>query len=168
MTLGEFFNLLSTNPAIIIAFFVFIPLLAVLTAVWSGEKGHLSPAKYIYSTLIYLVTVPGIFAITLSVYFFLFERRSVLDMDIYTQVLPVLSMVITIFIIRKSVSLDRIPGFERLSGLIIIIAAMLSIMWFLDRLRLIAFTYVPFMYIIVGFFVVLLAIRIGWQRLGKS
>lgn len=168
MTLKEFFDLLSANPSLIIAYFAFIPLLALLTAVWSGSKGHLSPAKYVYSTLIYLVTVPGIFAITLSVYFFLFERRSILQTDIYTQILPVLSMVITIFIIRRSVNLDRVPGFERLSGLIILITALLSIMWFMDRLRLIAFTYVPFQYIIIGFFVVLLVIRIGWRRLAKS
>ncbi len=168
MTLKEFFDLLAQNPALIIAYFTFVPLIAVLTAVWSGDKGHLAPSNIIYATLIYLVTVPGIFAITLSIYFFLFERRSILDTDVYTQILPVLSMVLTIFIIKRSVSLDKIPGFERLSGLIILITAMLSIMWFMDRLRLIAFTYVPFQYIIIGFFVVLLAIRIGWRRLAKS
>ncbi|MEM9992450.1 MAG: hypothetical protein AAF738_11855 [Bacteroidota bacterium] len=168
MTLKDFFELLAANPALIIAYFILIPLLAILTAVWSGNRGHLSPSKYIYATLIYLTTVPGIFAITLSIYFFLFERRSILQTDIYTQILPVLSMVVTIFIIRKSVSLEQIPGFERLSGLIILITALLSIMWFIDRLRLVAFTYVPFQYIIVGFFILLIAIRFGWKRLAKS
>ncbi len=168
MTLKEFFDLLAANPALIIAFFVFVPLLAVLTAVWSGDKGHQPPASIIYSVLIYLVTVPGIFAITLSVYFFLFERRSILDTDMFTQILPVISMVATIFIIRSNVNLERIPGFERLSGLMILIAALLSIMWFIDRLRIFAFTYVPFQYIIIGFFVVLLCIRFGWKRVAKS
>lgn len=168
MTLKEFFDLLAANPAWIIAYFAFVPLLAVLTAVWSGEKGHRPPASIIYSILIYLVTVPGIFALTLSVYFFLFERRSILQTDIFTQILPVLSMVATIFIIRRSVSLDRIPGFERLSGLMVLIAALMSIGWFLDRLRLIAFTYIPFQYILIGFFVVLFLIRFGWKRLAKS
>ena len=96
-------------------------------------EGHLTPWKYLYSALVYLVCVPGIFSVTLDVYMFLFEKRSILQTDIYTQILPILSMVITLFIIKRNVNLDAIPGFGKLSGLIMMITATLLIMWGLDR-----------------------------------
>lgn len=165
MTLEEFFQKIADNPAYVIFYFSIIPLTALLAG-WMGKgEGHISPWKYLYSTLIYMVCVPGIFAVTLSIYFFLFERRSVLETDVFIQILPVISMVATLLIVRRNVRLEYIPGFDKLSGLITMISATLAIMWFIDRTRIIAFTFVPFQYVILIFVVLLIAIRFGWKRL---
>jgi hypothetical protein len=42
---------------------------------------------------------------------------------------------------------------------------MIGIMWFVDRLRIVAITYVPFQYIAVGFVALLLLVRFGWSKL---
>ena len=165
MTLEEFFQKIADNPAYVIFYFTIIPLTAVLAG-WMGKgEGHISPWKYLYSTLIYMVSVPGIFAVTLSIYFFLFERRSIMDTDVFIQILPVISMVVTSLIIRRNVRLEHIPGFDKLSGLIMMISATLAIMWFIDRTHIIVFTHIPFMYVILIFAALLVAIRIGWKRL---
>ncbi|MEZ4991986.1 MAG: hypothetical protein R2824_16310 [Saprospiraceae bacterium] len=165
MTLEEFFQKIADNPAYVIFYFTIIPLTAVLAG-WMGKgEGHISPWKYLYSTLIYMVSVPGIFAVTLSIYFFLFERRSIMDTDVFIQILPVISMVVTLLIIRRNVRLEHIPGFDKLSGLIMMISATLAIMWFIDRTHIIVFTHIPFMYVILIFAALLVAIRIGWKRL---
>ena len=78
MTLGEFFEMCGENPTLLLGFFMLVPFVALLALFFSGGQGHLSPWKYLYSVLIYLVAIPGIFAVTLSVYLFLFERRSCL------------------------------------------------------------------------------------------
>ncbi|MCB0634394.1 MAG: hypothetical protein KDD15_31895, partial [Lewinella sp.] len=151
MTLEEFFQKIADNPAYVIFYFTIIPLTAVLAG-WMGKgEGHISPWKYLYSTLIYMVSVPGIFAVTLSIYFFLFERRSIMDTDVFIQILPVISMVVTLLIIRRNVRLEHIPGFDKLSGLIMMISATLAIMWFIDRTHIIVFTHIPFMYVILIF-----------------
>lgn len=165
MTLQDFFNLLADNPAYIIMFFTLIPITALLAAFMGKGEGHLSPWRYLYSVLIYLVCVPAIFSITLSAYLFLFERRSILQTDVYTQILPILSMVLTLWLIRKNVDLEYIPGFDKLSGLIMMIVAALGIMWFIDRTRIFAFTYIPFPYVLLIFVGLLLVIRLGWGRL---
>lgn len=168
MTLEEFFQQIAENPAYVIFYFSIIPLTALLAG-WMGKgEGHITPWKYLYSTLIYMVCVPGIFAVTLSIYFFLFERRSIMQTDVFIQILPVLSMVATLLIIRRNVRLEQIPGFDKLSGLITMISATLAIMWFIDRTRIIAFTYVPFHYVIMIFAALLIAIRFGWKRLFSS
>ncbi|MEP6794344.1 MAG: hypothetical protein ABJB16_08465 [Saprospiraceae bacterium] len=163
MTLGEFFQWTALHPAFLLVYFVGVPLIALLAGVFSGGEGHLSPWKYLYSTLIYLVSLPGIFAVTLSIYFFLFERRSILDMNLFTQVLPVISMAATVLIIRKQVNLDLIPGFDKLSGLILILAALICVMWIIDKTQIYSITFMPFYIVILillaGFFVVRMGLR---------
>ncbi len=168
MTLQDFFNLLGDNPEYLLFYFLMLPVTALLAGFMKGnDEGHAAPWRYMYSTLIYLACVPGVFAVTLSIYFFLFERRSILQTDVYTQILPVASMLATLFIIRKSVNLSYIPGFEKMGGLIMMISAALGMMWFIDRTRIFAFIHVPFQAVIVIFVVLLVVIRVGWTQMFK-
>jgi hypothetical protein len=164
MTLKDFFDLLTANPAYVIFYFSIIPFAALLAG-WLGKgEGHIAPWKYLYSTLIYLICVPGIFAITVSIYQFLFERRSIWEADVFTQVLPIISMILTLQIIRRNVDLDYIPGFDKLGGLVMIITAALAIMWFIDRLRIIAFTFIRFEFVILFLVGLIIIIRYGWSK----
>ncbi|MGB3465203.1 MAG: hypothetical protein WBA74_08035 [Cyclobacteriaceae bacterium] len=169
MTLQEFFDYLSDNPLLVIAYFILIPFFAFVVNKVSGRKALSTPFAELYSTLIYLVAIPALLATALNMYFFLFERRSILLMNLYTQLLPIISFIGTLLIIRKHVSLDNIPGFGKLSGLIITIFAGFAIMWLLDRTRIffVAFSYMPFHYVLLIFIGILIAIRFGWKRLFK-
>jgi hypothetical protein len=165
MTLGDFFELCSNNPAIVIFYFVAVPLTCLLALILSRGRGGESPWKYLYAVLIYLACVPGIFALTLNAYLFLFENLRILDTNIYTQILPIVSMIITIWLITKSTSLDNVPGFDKLAGLLTLIAVILTLMWVLDKTRLLTFTYIPFMYVILILAGLLLVGRWGLHRL---
>ena len=140
----------------------------MIAGVLGKGEGHISPWKYLYSALIYMVSVPGIFAVTLSAYLFFFERRSILDTDVYTQILPLLSMFATFMIIRQNVTLERIPGFGKMSGLLMMIGVTLITMWILDKTRIFAFTYIPFQYVILMFIGLFLMFRYGWSSMSKS
>jgi hypothetical protein len=142
-----------------------VPLTAFLALLFGKGEGHLSPWKYLYSFLVYLTCIPGIFAITLSVYLFLFERRSIMETNIYTQILPVISMVLTLILIRRNVSLDDVPGFGKLSGLIMIITAVVVLFWILDRMRIFAITFVPFIWIVVLFLLIIVIAIAGVRRM---
>ncbi len=170
MTLKEFFDLLAESPILIIAYFLLIPLTAAIAGFMGKGEGHISPWKFLYSSLVYLVCVPGILAITLNIYLFLFEKQPIFQSDIFTQIIPIFSMVATLLLIRKNVALDRIPGFDKLSGLFMMIFAVLFLMWILDRTRIfvVAFTSMPFYYIILIFVGLLLMMRLGMTKLFKS
>jgi len=167
MTLKELFDLIGENPSYVIGFFLFIPICALIAGFMGKNEGHLSPWKYFYSTLIYLVATPGIFAVALNIYMFLFDRGKVLNTDIYTQILPVVAMIATLLIIRKNVSLDLIPGFKNVSGLMLMIFAVFALMWGLDRTRIfvVAFARIPFYFLGLIFIALLLMVRFGWSRL---
>jgi len=169
MTLKEFFDLLGDNPIIILSYFALIPFTALLAGVLGKGEGYISPWKYLYSALIYLVAVPGIFAVTLNIYLFVFERQSVFNMDVYTQVLPIVSMLATLLIIRRNVDLNYIPGFDRLGGLIMVVTAAIAIMWFIDRTRIYMISFVKFEYVLLMLVGLLILIRFGWSRvIGNS
>jgi hypothetical protein len=165
MTLGELFGFLNQNPTYITTFFLAMPALAVIVNWICGDEGHQSPWKYLYSALIFATCVPGIMSVGLTVYYFLFERQSIMSTNILTQVLPVLSMILTVSIVRRQVSLDHIPGSERISSLVMLISAVLVLMYILDRTRLFVMISLPvyqFVLILVG---LLLVVRFALRRI---
>jgi hypothetical protein len=168
MTLQEFFNLLGENPIYVVFFFFIIPFAAFMAGILGRGEGHLAPWKYLYSVLIYLVSIPGVFAVFLFLYQFFFDRKSIMQADVLMEILPVLSMVITLLIIKGNVNLDYIPGFGKLSGLILMITAVMAVFWILDRTRIWVVSFVRFEYIILLFVGLLLIIRFGWKRLFGS
>jgi hypothetical protein len=160
MTLRELFDYLSANPAVMLMYFIGIPFTAFLAGILGKGEGHLSPWKYLYSTLIYLVCVPGIFAAALAVYLFLFQRGgNIFNVNLLTQVLPIASMIVTLGIIRRNAPFDSIPGFNRLSGLMMMIFSVFVLMYFLDRLHLVAWVNVPVIYLLLIVAGLLLAFR---------
>lgn len=164
MTLGELFTLLAANPIILVGYFLVLPLTALLAGILGRTEGEEMPWNYLYSLLVYLAAVPGMFAIVLSVYFWLFEKRSLLETDVYIQVLPVISMVLTFWLIRWNVSLEKVRGFGKLAGLMMMIVVVLLLMWIIDRTHIIAFTYLPFYWVILILIALLVVFRLGWSR----
>lgn len=165
MTLRAFFDYLGENPLVLLAYFIIIPLTALLAGILGRGEGHESPWKYLYSALIYGVCIPGIFAVALSVYFFLFERGSIMDANVLIQVLPIVSMVLTLALIRNNTSFDTIPGFEKISSLMMMIGAVIVLMYLLDRTHIIAFAYIPVQYLILIVVGLLLVFRYGFKQL---
>ena len=164
MTLQDFFQFLGQNPSYILAYFGTIPLIALLTNFMGQGEGHLSPWRYLYSVLIYAVCIPGIFAFALNIYLFLFERRSVMESDIFSQILPIFSMIGTLLIIRQNAPFASIPGFDKLSGLMMMITATFAFMWFLDRTHIYVVSYLPFWQVILIFIGLFLVVRFGWSK----
>ena len=167
MTLGDLLNWLSGNPAYVAFYFVLLPLTAFLLLLFARNEGHQSPWNYMYAGLVYLVSVPGIFAITLMAYQFLFERKSMEQVRIFTELLPVASMILTFWLIRKNVNLDRVPGFGKLSSLITLITMVLVLMWILDKTRIFVFTGIPFLYVFLILVVFFIVIRLSLKRIAR-
>ncbi|GAB2538585.1 hypothetical protein [Spirosoma aerophilum] len=166
MTLRDVFEALSGQPILLFLLLSAIPAGAFLVNVWSGNTAEdIWKWRYIYAVLVYLACIPGIFAFTLNVYLFLFERQSIWDMNLALQVLPILTMVATLLLIKRKIPFAYIPGFGKLSSFLTLIAAVMGILWFIDRTRIYAITYVPFTYIVIGFIGLLLIIRFAWSRI---
>ncbi|MFN8353077.1 MAG: hypothetical protein U0Y10_01410 [Spirosomataceae bacterium] len=165
MTLRDIFQSIAENPTWIVVYFLLLPVAAYLIGEVATGSRDVKFWGYVYAVLSYLVCIPGIFAVTLNVYLFLFERQSVWDMNLVTQALPILSMIITLMLIKRKIPFELIPGFGKLSGFLTLIAATMGIMWFIDRTHIYAVTFIPFQYIAIGFLLLLLIIRFAWSKI---
>ncbi len=175
MTLEDIFKYIGDNPTPTIIFFLLIPVVAAIVAWIGAGEGTKKPWGYIYSTIIYLVAIPGIFALTLCIYQFLFKRDfDFTQVNVFVYFLPIISMVATFLILRRVVELDKIPGYDKLSGLLMTIAATIVFMFILDfiidKTKIYAFVFIkaPFT-ILLGIFVVLFFLfRFGMKKLFKG
>ncbi len=165
MTLGQFFETVSAQPSIVLFYFFSLPFTAFLAIIFGRNEGHLSPWKYMYTVLVYMACIPGIFALTLNAYLFLFEKQPIMQMNIFTQLLPILCMIITLWLIRKNVNLNDVPGFDKIGSLIFIITIMISMMWILEKTHIFVFTYMPFYQFVLIFIAFLILIRFAWVRM---
>jgi len=74
---------------------------------------------------------------------------------------------LTFWIIKRFVSLDAIPGFDRLGGLILMILVVLILLWIVDRTRIWVVSYLPFTGFLILLIVLLIAGRLLWKRIFK-
>jgi hypothetical protein len=167
MTLGQFFDYISANPIWVLIYFTAIPAISFLVGISTRGNGHKNPWAFLFTGLLYMVCTPAIFAITLSFYIFFFERKSILDMNMITQVLPVISMLVTIYIIKKFVNLQAIPGFNKLGNLFTILAMIIILLWILEKTHIWVVSFVPFHYFIILLIGLIVMLRLAWVRLSK-
>ena len=140
MTVEQLLTTLDRYTPYILVYLGALPVLSLLLRLLHGrERGVLSPWKYLYTVIIYLACVPGVVSLVLTLYSLLFIRTNMLNLNIAFYYLPILSMFITLVVVRKSVVFDAIPGFKKLYGLLSLIMISFLVVFILDRLRIFVF-----------------------------
>jgi len=137
MTTRDLIHLAGQYAGLLLLAFVAPPVLAWLAGrVHGKDQGRLSPWKYFYSVLVYLVCVPGMFAAVITAYTLFFSGENLLDANLLVYFLPIASMVATLVLIRKNVSFDDIPGFDHLSGLMVMVGCSFAIALAIQKTRI--------------------------------
>jgi hypothetical protein len=122
MTTRDLIQLAGQHPGTLLAAFVMPPLASwLLGQMHERGRGGAAPWRYCYAVLVYVACVPGMFAGVLTAYTLFFTRENLLDANLLVWCLPILSMLATLIFIRKNVSFDDVPGFDRLSGLMVMV-----------------------------------------------
>ena len=135
MSVNDLTALAGEHPLAVLAILGPLPLLAWLVGRMSGREGGRSPWKYLYSGLVYAACVPGILAAVLTAYSLFFVRADLLQVNLLVHLLPIVVMVLTLVVIGKDVDFDRVPGFDRLSGLMLILGVSFTAALFVVKLR---------------------------------
>lgn len=165
MTLHELFDAAAARPEWVVSFFIILPVIAATMWWIAKDHGTDSPWRYVYSVLVYLTCIPGILAFSLAVYLFVFQRGDILNTDLTIQVLPILSMLLTLWLVRRNVDFKDIPWFDNISRMITIIFIAMIFMFLVDKIHIYSFTYVPLWQIVLIFVILVLLVRYAWARL---
>jgi hypothetical protein len=137
MTTRELIQYADQHPLLLVGMFLLLPLLAWVCGRLHGEaRGSAAPWKYFYSVLVYAACVPGLFSAVLTGYSLFFTRENLLDASLLVYFIPVVSMVVTLVLIRRNVSFDDVPGFDRLWGLMVMIGCSFAVALAVDKTRI--------------------------------
>jgi hypothetical protein len=165
MTLQQLFDSIGENPTFMLIFFIGLPIVAFVMTWITGEDAYKSPWNFVYSGIIYAAAIPGVFGIMLVAYTLFFENTSLLQVNWVVYFLPIISMIVTLLILSRTLELDKIPGFDKISGLIFMIVAASFVIFLLSRMRIWT-VFIGSIWHLFGLFIVLLIVfRVGFKRL---
>lgn len=123
VTARDLLDFVGRHPLVIVGLFVLLPAAVVVTGALHGPGGGTrSPWRYLYAVIVYLACVPGVGAAVVTAYTLFFTRENLLDKNLLVYVVPIVSMALTLLLIRKRVPFDDVPGFHRIWGLMTLIA----------------------------------------------
>jgi hypothetical protein len=94
-----------------------------------------SPLKYAYSAAVFAACAFGMMAIVIDGYALMFTRENLLDTNPLVTIAPIASMVVTLGIVGRHVDFRDLPGFDRLSGLLLMVGAACAAVFVLSRLH---------------------------------
>ena len=167
MTVQDFINWFGNNPNVVLSYFCVIVMIALLGLLFVNQSNFKSPINYAYTLLIYAVTIPGLLALILLLYSFFFLKTNLLQLDLIAYFVPLLAMIVTLVIVNRTISMKQIPGFDKLSGLFLMIMITFIITYILQRMFFGVFFVGRFQYLVGFFLLLLIGVRIAWSRIVK-
>lgn len=165
MTIQEIIDQFGGNSGIIINYYIVLLVLSLIGLLFVNTGNFKSPINYLYTVLLYAVCVPALFSFVLLLYSFFFLRANLLQVNALAYYLPIVSLVLLLVIIKKTIPLKSIPGFEKISGLFMIIIVSFIITYILQRMFFGVFFIGSFKHLIAIFVVLLIIIRLGWRKI---
>lgn len=124
MTAEDLVRSVGAHPLGVLAFAILPPLAAwVLGALHGRGCGGTAPWKHGYSALVYFVSFPGMLALVLTLYTLFFTGDDLRHVNVLVYFVPLVTMFVTLGLISRRVSFHEIPGFDRIEGLLAVIAA---------------------------------------------
>lgn len=137
MTIQDLIQMAGRHALALLVFFILPPILAWLCGVIHGRgNGANSPWKYIYSVLVYAVCIPGMLSSVLTAYGLFFQKENLLNVNLVVYLLPIVSMIVTLIFIHKTVNFENVPGFDRISGLMVMLGCSFLIALAIDKTRI--------------------------------
>lgn len=134
MTLNDLIDLVALQPGVLAGLWLLVPVLAGLLGWIHGPgRGGTSPWRHAHAVLVYAACVPGVSSTVLTLYTVLFLHTSLLEVPFLIYLAPIASMVATLVLQARVVDFDAIPGFDRLAGLMTLIAITFGLLLALDR-----------------------------------
>ncbi|GJM09183.1 MAG: hypothetical protein DHS20C11_14590 [Lysobacteraceae bacterium] len=165
MTLRDLLTWLATHPHVLLLLLL-LPAAATLVANWLRQDDATpSPAwRYAYSAITYATCIPGVAAAVVTVYSLVFTGSNLLDLDITVYFLPIIAMAMTLLLVSRGISFDLIPGFDRLRGLMAILAIAFVLILIISKTRIWLFFGSSLIYFVLLLAGLLLGLRWASRR----
>ena len=166
MSIQSIIEFLGNNQIAVLIYFACITLTSI-TSVKIVNKDNFGTLKYLFCVLVYAVTIPGVLAVFLTLYALLFLKSNLLNLDLLVFILPIFVMGISLFFLNKKIHMTQVPGFDKLSSLIIIVAITFGLIFLIQKMFIGIIFFSGFMPLAVIFVIVFIVLKVAWSRLTK-
>ena len=169
MTINELIQQLEPLQGKIALALIALPLATyILGAIL--QKGSRRLTRYLLAVAIYLAVIPGMCMAVIILYMLLFVRANLLqEMHVVLHLLPVVSMLATLWAVSRLEDFGAIPGFGRVQGLMMLVGLSFAGLLFVHKVFIGILFFAKFEYLLIALGGVLALWRLGIARLfGKS
>ncbi len=164
-TVEDVIRNIGNYPLYVTAFLCLPPLLALIIGFFYKPGSIVRPADYFYSVLVYMVCIPGIISSVLIAYTLFFTHGNLLQVNVLVYFVPIMAMIVTLAIIKRKTAFKRLPGFDHLAGLMIVIGITFAILLMIYKTRIfIGFFSSVFSLLLFGVFL-FIVLKIGLKKL---
>lgn len=150
----------------ILGYFAFLIVFAFILSL-TPSAANVDNLKYLMAVIVYAVSVPGVFAVILLVYSVFVLGSSVLTLSMIVYFLPIVSMIICLWQLSRKVYMKDIPGFNKLSGLLVLIGLTIVILLILQRTHFGVIFLGSMTHLLIGFVCVFIIFRFALHRIRK-
>ncbi len=162
MTIDELIKSITQDTVALFFFFLILPIVAFLAASMSQNKGHQPPFNYVLSGLIYTSAVPGVLSLSFWGYAMLYGQQSLIELPFTVYYMPLISMLLTFYLIGRSISIKALPWFGALYELMILMAIVFCFILFLMHLEVLPLKRLwQVLLVFTGLFILL---KLAWER----
>lgn len=165
MSVNEFLQYLTQYQFHLAGVFFAIPLFCLLLNMTQQKATERKPVHYVYSTAIFATAIPGLFAGIIVFYSMFFIKANLLNSNVILHFLHIISMAATFLIVGRRVGFDILPGFKKLSGLMILLGVICLVVFFLYRLRFIIGFFASIEQLLIAGIALYVIAKIGLARL---
>ncbi len=125
--------------------------------------------RYVLAGAIYVAVIPGICMAMVLLYMVFFVRLNLLqEMNLVLHLLPVLSMLVTLWAASRLAPFAMIPGFDRLRGLMLLVGLAFAGLLFVHKAFVGIHFFARFEYLLLLFVGFLVCWRLALARLFKK
>jgi len=166
MTTQDLIDWFANHQNHVLAYFGIVLLLAIVVSAMVN-KDTISNLKYVLSALVFAVTVPGILAILLTLYNVLFLGTNLLNVNLVSYLLPVVAMVCTLLVLNRKVKMAQLPGFSKLTSLVVMISIAFIIIFILQRTYFGVLIFGGFAQVLMVFAALMVVLTLAWKKFSK-
>lgn len=166
MTIRDLLFVLTDHQFIILGYFILL-LISTLVLAAIVSKSNINYLKYVASVLVYGVCIPGIFSTMITFYMFFILRADIMQLNIIVYLLPILFMISILIIMNKRIGMKLIPGFGKLSALMILIGLSFLLVFVIQRTYFGVVFMGGFLQLLITFAVLFLMLKYAWYKLVK-
>ncbi len=132
-------------------------------------EGSRRLTRYLLAAAIYLAVIPGMCMAVIILYMLLFVRANLLqEMHLVFHLLPVVSMLATLWAVSRLEDFAAIPGFGRIQGFMILVGLSFAGFLFLHKVFIGILFFAKFEYLLIALGGLLAIWRLGVARLSRK